>query len=109
MTTHHCRLRKHRKSAHISQRELALLAGLRSQGAVSDIEAGRKRPNIETAFACATVFGVPTGELFPGVEERARIDVMERARRLQTQLAGRSRRAAATRNVAALISRLGGA
>ena len=109
MATHHCRLRKHRKSAHISQRELALLAGLQSQGAVSDIESGRRRPNIETAFACAISFDVSIGELFPGLEERVRTEVLARARRLQPQIAPRSRRFVASAKVAALISRLGGA
>jgi transcriptional regulator with XRE-family HTH domain len=109
MATYHCRLRKYRKSAHVSQRELALLAGLQSQGAVSDIEAGRKRPNIETAFACATAFGVSVAELFPGLEGQARTVVLARARRLHTQLAGKPRRPTATAQIAALISRLSGA
>ena len=109
MATHHCRLRKYRKSAHLSQREFALLAGLQSQGAVSDIESGRRRPNLETAFACASAFGVPLGELFPGQEGKVQAAVLARARRLHMQLAGKTRRAPATVTIAALISRLGGA
>lgn len=71
MANLHCRIRKHRKTLRLSQRELALLVGLKSQGAVSEIEAGRKRPGLGVALACALLFDAALPELFPGLFEHA--------------------------------------
>jgi len=109
MANHHCRLRKYRKSVHVSQRELASLIGLHSQGALSEIESGRKRPALEPALACAVTFGVPVEDLFPGLAAHVKQEVLARARRLHADLAPRKNRTAATVGLAALISRLGGA
>ena len=57
MAIHHSLLRKYRKSAHLSQRELARLIGLRSQGCMSEIEAGLKRPGLDAELASEVVFG----------------------------------------------------
>lgn len=67
MTKYPCRIRQLRKSAHLSQRELAYLVGLKSQGVLSQIEAGRKRPGLAIAAACAIVFDRPIAEIFPSL------------------------------------------
>jgi len=85
MAKHHCRLRKHRKSARLSQRELAALVGLKSQGALSDIETGIKCPTLPLAFACAAAFGVAPEELFPGLFEQAGAAFLQRVERLNAQ------------------------
>ena len=58
-------LRAHRRSAGLSQKEVATLLGLESAAHVSRIEQGRRDPSLATALACAALFGVPLCELFP--------------------------------------------
>ncbi|HEX3651886.1 MAG TPA: helix-turn-helix transcriptional regulator [Rhizomicrobium sp.] len=106
MAIYHCRIRKYRKSAHLSQRELALLVGLRSQGALSDIEAGRKHPSVGVAFSCEIVLGTSARELFPRLYRKLEVDALRAARRLQERLRRRKGRSAAVANVAALITRI---
>jgi len=106
MTKHHCRLRKLRKTAGLSQRELAYLIGLTSQSLLSEIEAGLKRPSITVALASALVLNVPVGEVFPGLLANAQQNALERARKLCGQVVPASR-AQARSYVAAIISRLG--
>lgn len=71
MAKYPCHLRKFRKSAHLPQSELAHLLGLHSQGQLSDIEAGVKRPGIGVAVACAVIFETSVEEIFPGLVENA--------------------------------------
>jgi transcriptional regulator with XRE-family HTH domain len=106
MAKHHCRLRKLRKTAGLSQRELAYLIGLRSQSQLSEIEAGLKRPSITVALASALVLDVPVGEIFPGLLANAQENALERARRLHPQI-GAASRAQVRSYVAAIIGRLG--
>ncbi len=108
MAIHHCRLRKYRKSAHVSQRELALLVGLRTQGVMSEIESGRKRPGVRVALGCAIVFDAPLRDLFPGLYAEIEREVFARANRLHGELAPNGDRPATTAYVGALLSRLGG-
>lgn len=103
-----CRLRKFRKSAHVSQRELAFLVGLHSQGVMSEIEGGMKRPGVGVAIACEVAFGVSIAELFPALDAEVLRDVLANARTLHAELEPNQRRAATTAFLAALISRLGG-
>ena len=109
MAIYPCRLRKYRKSAHVSQRELAFLVGMRSQGVLSEIESGIKRPGTSTAISCELVFGVPMREVFPGLHTQVERDVLANARRLYAGLMEAGNRTDSTANLAALISRLGGA
>ena len=60
-----CALRTHRRLWGLSQRELADLLGFGSPTHVSRIERGKRTPGLETALACATLFGVSLVELFP--------------------------------------------
>ena len=106
MTKHHCRLRKLRKTAGLSQRELAYLIGLTSQSLLSEIESGLKRPSITVALASALVLDVPVGDVFPGLLANAQQNALERARKLHGQV-GPSSRAQVRSYVAAIIGRLG--
>ncbi len=109
MAIHHSLLRKYRKSAHLSQRELARLIGLRSQGVMSEIEAGLKRPGLGAELASEIVFGSPFRELYPDLYAKAERDVLANARQLHGELALNPVRSHAAAYLAALISRLGGA
>ena len=109
MAIHHNLLRKYRKSTHLSQRELAHLVGLRSQGVMSEIEAGLKNPSLDAEVACELLFGSPFRELYPDLYAKAEQDVLAHARELHAKLAPRSNRSHTAAYLAALISRLGGA
>jgi len=106
MAIYPCRIRKYRKAVHISQRELAFLVGLASQGVMSEIESGVKRPGTKTAVACTIALGASFRELFPELWERVEGDVLARARDLSADLEDARNRQAARVSVAALISRL---
>ena len=106
MSTRSFRLRKWRKSAHLSQRELAYLIGLTSQSLASELETGVKRPGLEAALASATVFDVSVAEIFPGMSMQVDRKVLARALELRRRIEGNAKRAAAAAYLAALISRL---
>jgi len=109
MAIHHSLLRKYRKSAHLSQRELAHLIGLRSQGVLSEIEAGLKRPGLDAEVASEIVFGSPFRELYPDLYAKAERDVLANARQLHGELAPKPSRSHTVSYLVALISRLSGA
>jgi transcriptional regulator with XRE-family HTH domain len=102
-------LRKFRKFAHLSQRELAFLVGLSSQGQVSEIEAGLKHPSLGVEACCEIVFGAPLRELYPALYARAENELFEHALQLCAKLVADQSREEAAAYIAALISRLDGA
>ena len=81
MAPHLSRLRAYRKSAGLSQRELALLLGLRSQSVISRYELQNKCPSFETLIGCEWLFKVSARDLFPGL-----------AVQMQNRVAGRTKR-----------------
>lgn len=101
-----CRVRKYRKSAHLSQRELAELIGLRSQGVISDIESGGRSTSLRAAIALALVFDVTLVELFPSLHARVAQDLSDGAGKLGAHLHTRKRRAATVQHLQALVDRL---
>jgi transcriptional regulator with XRE-family HTH domain len=103
-----CRLRKFRKSAHLTQREVAMLVGYASQRAYSDVELGLKRPALGTALGCCILFNASLHDLFPDLAGFVGRDVLARARKLNVDLAKNSNREAAASNIADIISRIGG-
>lgn len=103
------RLRRFRKHAHLSQRELAFLAGLIAQGQISEIENGLKHPSLSVEACCEVIFENPLQELYPTLYAKAENEVFERAVLLLEKLQTDPTRADAATYVAALISRLGGA
>ena len=101
-------LRKYRKCAHLSQRELAYLVGINAQGQISEIEAGLKHPSLRVEACCEVVFSSPLRDLYPALYAKAENEVFERALELQTRLASSGHRTETTAYVAALIRRLEG-
>ncbi|MGD9695313.1 MAG: helix-turn-helix domain-containing protein [Thermoleophilia bacterium] len=55
-------VRRHRERARLSLSELAATAGI-GKSTLSQIEAGRANPSMETLWAVATALGVPFGEM----------------------------------------------
>lgn len=109
MAIYPCRIRKYRKTAHISQRELAFLIGLASQGVMSEIESGVKCPSLRTALACSATLRASLRDLFPRLSNQVERDVLARARKLNSELQEPENRTIAKASVAALIGRLAGA
>lgn len=106
MVIRYSHLRRYRKNASLSQRELAFLVGLTAQGLVSDIEAGLKHPSLGVEACCEVVFGIPLRDLYPLLYAKAENEVYERAIALLENLSSSPDRAEAVSYVAALISRL---
>ena len=77
-----CALRTYRRTWGLSQRELADLLGFESPTHVSRLEHGKRVPGLETALACATLFGVSLDELFPQFAEKIGDELRERISRL---------------------------
>lgn len=103
-----CRLRKFRKSAHLTQREVAMLVGYASQRAYSDVELGVKRPALGTALGCCILFNASLHDLFPDLADFVERDVLARARKLDAELRQAPNREAAASHVADVLTRLGG-
>jgi transcriptional regulator with XRE-family HTH domain len=102
-----CRLRKYRKSAHLTQREVATLVGYASQRAYSDVELGIKRPALGTALGCCVLFDASLHDLFPDLAEFVGRDLLARARKLSAELAKYRSREAAASHIADVVSRIG--
>lgn len=103
-----CRLRKFRKSTHLTQREVAMLVGYASQRAYSDLELGLKRPALGTALACSILFDVALRELFPDLADHIERDLLARAQKLNEKIATDASRAATTSYIAGVVGRIGG-
>ena len=102
-----CRLRKFRKAAHLTQREVATLVGYASQRAYSDMELGVKRPALGTALACSILFDVTLDELFPSLIEHVERDVLARSQRLYEVLADEVDRDVTATVLSGVVARLG--
>lgn len=79
-------LRAHRRSAGLSQKEVATLLGLESAAHVCHIEQGRRDPSFLTALAYAALFGAPLGELFPQTAQQAIEGLTKQAGALHDQI-----------------------
>ena len=101
-----CRLRKFRKSADLTQKEVATLVGYVSQRAYSDVELGLKRPALGTALGCCILFDASLHDLFPDLADGIERDIRARAQKLGTQLANRPSRDVAASHIADLIGRI---
>jgi transcriptional regulator with XRE-family HTH domain len=72
----------HRKSAGLSQDELALLLGLRSRSALAKYELAHRMPELQVIIGLEIVFGEPVQGVFKGVARRLRELIRARARAL---------------------------
>jgi transcriptional regulator with XRE-family HTH domain len=83
-------LRARRKSAHLTQRELASLMGYRTVSNVSRFERFAQTPSLRTALLLAFVFDMPLQELFAGLVQEDLKAIHRRASILYEQIAVRS-------------------
>lgn len=79
-------LRTYRRRACLSQEELSYLLGLSSDTKISRIERRHRKPDLETAFACQSIFSVPAHEMFPGFYAEVEQTIITRARSLRKKL-----------------------
>ncbi len=68
-----------RQRVGLSQDELSLLIAIDGRASVARYEQGLRLPQLETLIALEIVLDRPIGELFAGVAERVRDNVMSRA------------------------------
>jgi transcriptional regulator with XRE-family HTH domain len=79
-------LRTYRKRAGLSQREVAVVVGLKSAATLSRCEWGHRLPSLQTALAFEALFGVPVGQLFSGASEAIDRETEERLQKLESVL-----------------------
>lgn len=65
-----------------SQKQFAMLLGLTSRKAVSDLEAGRSLPSLAVGLTIEVVLGTKLPEIYPGLCERLSQDAVSREDRL---------------------------
>ena len=75
----HNYLRAHRKRAGLTQEELACLLGVPSGEEVCRLERHVRHPNLNVAFACQALFGVPAHEFFPNFYAKVEQQTKQRA------------------------------
>ena len=81
-------LRTFRRLAGLSQAELALLVGLRSNTTISRFEELKRVPTLPAALALELIFGAPSTDIFPGVLATVKDGLHHRARDLYEMLQG---------------------
>jgi transcriptional regulator with XRE-family HTH domain len=79
-------LRTYRKRAGLSQDDVAFLLGCGSGTKLSRYECFGRTPALETALACAIVYGAPCREVFAGMWEKAEKDIKHRAQLLTRKI-----------------------
>jgi transcriptional regulator with XRE-family HTH domain len=100
-------LRRLRKSANLTQREVARLVGYASQRAYSDMELGLKRPALGIALACCILFDAPLDGLFPTLWENVERDMLSRARKLLEDVSKHGNMDRSADFIAQVVERLG--
>lgn len=104
MASYHSRIRKYRKIAHLSQRELCVLVGLRSQGDISELESGARRPGLSVALALAMVLNTTVADLFPQLNDGVTKKVLRNTNLALTAKPGR--RLAGRAHMSAVVKKL---
>lgn len=85
-----CYLRPNRRRWGLTQKELAILVGAKTGGAISRIERGDRLPTLTNALACEVLFGLAPSKLFPGAFTQIEDEVIRRAYDLYESLQGAS-------------------
>lgn len=83
-----CYLKPYRRRWGLTQKELAVLLGFQTGAVVSRLERVLRHPTLETAYAVEIILGTPPAELFPGLYERVRKQVIARVRQHYDELQG---------------------
>jgi transcriptional regulator with XRE-family HTH domain len=79
-------LRTYRKRGGLTQNEVAFLLGCQSGTKLSRYERLCRQPNLQTAFACQAIFGIPAHEIFPGMYAEVEQSIAKRARQLSKRI-----------------------
>jgi transcriptional regulator with XRE-family HTH domain len=82
----------HRKRTGLSQIELCQLIGYGGRESVSRHETSANLPPLPTALCYEVIFGVPIGDLFPGLRETVENAVAHRISLLERELQEKSNR-----------------
>jgi transcriptional regulator with XRE-family HTH domain len=77
-----------RRRAGFTQRDVAVLLGIRSESKISRYERRRSLPPLQTALAYEVIFGRPVAQLFPGTYAAVRQLVRRRARTAAERVVG---------------------
>jgi transcriptional regulator with XRE-family HTH domain len=96
-------LRRHRRRAGLSQRELGVLLGYKDQAQVSRHERSETLPPLVIALAYEVIFQVPVSTLFLEIHDDMKIVIEERLGELESTLQDRS---AAERSAGSIARRL---
>ena len=83
MENFYCHVRTLRKASRLSQRQLAYLLGLGSQGVLSEVEAGLRSPSFVVALASALIFEAPVTDVYDALAADVESAVLARARSLR--------------------------
>ena len=70
-----------------SQKQLAMLLGLRARKGVSDFEAGRRLPVLQTAMLLEVVLGARLSEIYPEMYRKLGLQAVRREGRLPDRFA----------------------
>jgi len=97
-------LRTARRRSGLTQAEVAFLLGAGDGAALSRYERLSQSPSFRTALGFEIVFGVPAGELLPGVTEQVERKIIENALLLSHRLERLPRSARIERKLRILAS-----
>ena len=100
-------VRAYRKRSGLSQEDLAFAVKLSSKSEVSQLERFRCEPSYRLAVSCAKALGVPTDELFAGINASAGKATDRRMRTLQSRLVAKAAVAGCLRRIAHKIEWIG--
>ena len=95
-------IRKYRKQAGLSQRDIAYLLGGHHPARISRYEHFQSAPSLRIALAFSILFRVPTDRLFSGDYQKVEAVVNRRAKVLLARLAAGKRDQATLRKLAVL-------
>jgi transcriptional regulator with XRE-family HTH domain len=79
-------LRSLRKSAGLSQRDLAKLVGYLTVGQISKYERGEIVPSLLVAFAYESIFRAPVADMFPGIFGTVSEGIEDRLAKMESEL-----------------------
>jgi transcriptional regulator with XRE-family HTH domain len=100
------RLRKFRKSASLTQREIARLVGLVTQAGYSHVESGLRQPMLGVALSCCVLFDASLHDLFPVLAESTEREILARVQTLLDELTEDGDREAASAFLIEVVRRL---
>ena len=71
-----------RKKAGLGQKVVSRLMGHKSNSPISEYEAGRLLPNIQTAFKLSAIYQTPLPELYPALYQQIEKEVEARRKKI---------------------------